>query len=421
MGDNIYPRRPQRRAHADAVEPGSQRRLLARRPAAPVPAADHGPDLRLRGGQRRGAVRAARRRCSTGRSASSRARKAHPAFGARHAALPAAGQPQGARLPARARGRGAAVRGESRRARAQPVELDLREFKGRVPVELLGNTPFPPIGELPYLLTLPPWGFYWFALTTDAKYPKWHEERRCRAEFPGAGDSGRADGRAVAARPGSDGPARAARTARARAARARGPAAISSRSSAGSPARARHRAARSCSSRASGRRRRQLAARDGARSTSTAAAGRPTSLPLALAWEQGDGARHADALLHCTLARVRQRARVGVLYDAFGTTPSAATCVAPCATTATRARPQAAALRVPADRAARRRRRGRAPSSIPRFEQSNTLVVIGDRSSSRAIGGCAAASIPRSRSAASSPKCRPSPHIAPLLRRARAS
>ena len=40
------------------------------------------------------------------------------------------------------------------------------------------------------------------------------------------------------------------------------------------------------------------------------------SLPLALAWEQGDGAG-IDALLHCTLARVRQRARVGVLYDAF--------------------------------------------------------------------------------------------------------
>ena len=38
---------------------------------------------------------------------------------------------------------------------AQPVELDLSRFKGRVPVELLGRTPFPPIGELPYLLTLP--------------------------------------------------------------------------------------------------------------------------------------------------------------------------------------------------------------------------------------------------------------------------
>ena len=47
---------------------------------------------------------------------------------------------------------------------AQPVELDLARFKGRVPVELLGRTPFPPIGELPYLLTLTGHGFLWFRL-----------------------------------------------------------------------------------------------------------------------------------------------------------------------------------------------------------------------------------------------------------------
>ena len=47
--------RPERRAHADAMEPGPQRRVLAQRSAAPLPAADHGLDLRLRGGQRRGA------------------------------------------------------------------------------------------------------------------------------------------------------------------------------------------------------------------------------------------------------------------------------------------------------------------------------------------------------------------------------
>jgi maltose alpha-D-glucosyltransferase / alpha-amylase len=47
---------------------------------------------------------------------------------------------------------------------AQPVELDLRRFNGYTPVELLGKVHFPPIGELPYLLTLAPHGFYWFAL-----------------------------------------------------------------------------------------------------------------------------------------------------------------------------------------------------------------------------------------------------------------
>lgn len=60
---------------------------------------------------------------------------------------------------------------------AQPVELDLAAFRGRVPVELLGRTAFPPIGELPYLLTLPAHGFYWFRLALDAAVPSWHAER----------------------------------------------------------------------------------------------------------------------------------------------------------------------------------------------------------------------------------------------------
>ena len=48
---------------------------------------------------------------------------------------------------------------------AQAVELDLSRYEGRVPVEMFGRTPFPPIGELPYLLTLGPRGFFWFQLT----------------------------------------------------------------------------------------------------------------------------------------------------------------------------------------------------------------------------------------------------------------
>jgi maltose alpha-D-glucosyltransferase/alpha-amylase len=47
----------------------------------------------------------------------------------------------------------------------QPVELDLRRWEGKIPVELLGGVPFPAIGELPYLLTLGGYGFYWFRLT----------------------------------------------------------------------------------------------------------------------------------------------------------------------------------------------------------------------------------------------------------------
>jgi maltose alpha-D-glucosyltransferase/alpha-amylase len=52
---------------------------------------------------------------------------------------------------------------------AQAVELDLRMFEGRYPVELFGNSRFPRIGELPYLLTLAPRGFYWFALVEEEK------------------------------------------------------------------------------------------------------------------------------------------------------------------------------------------------------------------------------------------------------------
>jgi maltose alpha-D-glucosyltransferase/alpha-amylase len=59
---------------------------------------------------------------------------------------------------------------------AQPVELDLSPYKGYVPVEMLGRTSFPPIGELPYLLSLPSFGFYWFRLATDAEIPSWHQE-----------------------------------------------------------------------------------------------------------------------------------------------------------------------------------------------------------------------------------------------------
>jgi maltose alpha-D-glucosyltransferase/alpha-amylase len=46
----------------------------------------------------------------------------------------------------------------------QPVELDLRRFRGVTPVECMGGVSFPPIGELSYLLTLPGHGFYWFQL-----------------------------------------------------------------------------------------------------------------------------------------------------------------------------------------------------------------------------------------------------------------
>ena len=47
---------------------------------------------------------------------------------------------------------------------AQPVELVLPNYAGMIPVETLGRVPFPPIGDLPYFVTLLPYGFYWFTL-----------------------------------------------------------------------------------------------------------------------------------------------------------------------------------------------------------------------------------------------------------------
>ncbi len=51
---------------------------------------------------------------------------------------------------------------------AQAVELDLSAFAGRTPVDIVGGAAFPTIGQLSYLLTLPPYAFYWFALSAEA-------------------------------------------------------------------------------------------------------------------------------------------------------------------------------------------------------------------------------------------------------------
>ena len=67
---------------------------------------------------------------------------------------------------------------------AQAVELNLVRFDGRVPVELMGKTSFPPIGKLPYLLTMPGHGYYAFRLAADAAPPTWHTEVLPTRELP---------------------------------------------------------------------------------------------------------------------------------------------------------------------------------------------------------------------------------------------
>jgi maltose alpha-D-glucosyltransferase / alpha-amylase len=47
---------------------------------------------------------------------------------------------------------------------AQAVELDVQRYKGYIPIEMFGKNLFPRFGDLPYLLTLGPYQFYWFRL-----------------------------------------------------------------------------------------------------------------------------------------------------------------------------------------------------------------------------------------------------------------
>ena len=74
----------------------------------------------------------------------------------------------------------------------QAVELDLSAFNGRVPVEMMGATPFPAIGTLTYLLTLPPYGFYWFVLSDEAQPPPgtWRLPNRCPTSHARAAEQG---------------------------------------------------------------------------------------------------------------------------------------------------------------------------------------------------------------------------------------
>jgi maltose alpha-D-glucosyltransferase/alpha-amylase len=58
---------------------------------------------------------------------------------------------------------------------AQATELDLSAWKERVPLEMLGRTLFPAIGELPYMITLAPYGFYWFQLRKQDKSEHVHQ------------------------------------------------------------------------------------------------------------------------------------------------------------------------------------------------------------------------------------------------------
>jgi maltose alpha-D-glucosyltransferase/alpha-amylase len=191
---------------------------------------------------------------------------------------------------------------------AQPVELDLSRFDGQVPVEMSGRTPFPPIGQLPYLLTLPGHGFYWFLLTSDAEIPSWHEIHRPPKELSMLVLSGGLQGLF---------PDRVDPTRKALAERAR------DQLMKALPAYVRDQ--------------RWFAAKGEAiqhiefvdqaiwtecqcllalcRIISASGSAHHYFIPLSLVWEQDDG--RVNLLLPYTVARVRQQARTGIIVDAF--------------------------------------------------------------------------------------------------------
>ena len=142
MGDNIF------LGDRDGVRTPMQwtqrpqRRLLARRPAAAVPAADPGPDLRLRGGQRRGA---GARRLVAAELDAPHARRApqQPGLRPRPLHVAASGQPQDPGLPARATTTRSCCAWPTSAAPRSRWSSSWRAYKGRVPVEMLGRNAVP--------------------------------------------------------------------------------------------------------------------------------------------------------------------------------------------------------------------------------------------------------------------------------------
>ncbi len=197
---------------------------------------------------------------------------------------------------------------------AQAVELDLSAFKGRVPVELVGRAKFPPIGELPYLLTLCGHGFYAFRLAADVEAPAWHEERPVLPDLPvlvlvATGWrtlSGRTED-------GEEGTQPMARRAKERLLRQIIPRFFRAQTWFVD----RDAAAKFTFGDLS-----EWSVDGGSWLLATVAVTLADgevhryAIPLALAWDDEDESR-VGALLHATLAKVRRRARMGVLFDAF--------------------------------------------------------------------------------------------------------
>ena len=166
MGDNVY------LGDRDGVRTPMQwtgdrnARLLARRLRPALRAAADGPGLRLPGGQRRGPAAHADLAAALAQALHRAAQGASRLRPGR--ATSRWSRPTRRSSPTSARYEDDVVLCVHNVARsAQAVELDLSAYEGRWPEEMLGRTRFPRIGELPYLLTLAPRGWFWFLLKED--------------------------------------------------------------------------------------------------------------------------------------------------------------------------------------------------------------------------------------------------------------
>jgi len=70
---------------------------------------------------------------------------------------------------------------------AQPVSLDLSEFAGQEPMEMLGYVPFPTIDTTPYAITLAPYSFLWLELQPSSMLAEAVPQplQQAEAEAPG--------------------------------------------------------------------------------------------------------------------------------------------------------------------------------------------------------------------------------------------
>ena len=154
-------------------------------------------------------------------------RKQHKRLRPRHADLPlSAATARSSPMSASTRASGSCA-SPTCRGRPRRSSSTCRRTRGAVPIELTGGAAFPPVGDLPYMLTLPAYGFFWFLLADGG--------RRAALARPGARPAARIRHPDRARRQPEDGRSRAASSASSNATRCRN----SCRASAGSPTRAR--------------------------------------------------------------------------------------------------------------------------------------------------------------------------------------